>query len=207
MYSTCVCTMMTTSCQRGRAYSLWRSAAELINVNYSYLHIISQHVWVVDDKRIRQFCSEFVYSSLFDRMITWPSDADDYCRWTEKRLSWHSRILQRLRNSKNYTVSVGGRLQDKVHHLCIALACALWRHVNVAVHIHFGHRLQSWWTSTIYAEETYHLTARLGGRWQEKSTDIVLLWIHVQFSTWQNDCLAVRRWQLLSIDGKTPKLA
>jgi len=133
-----------------------------------------------------------MYSSLLDRMIAWPSDADDYCRLTAKRLSWHSRILQREMNSYKCTASVGGRLSDKlrlVHHSCIALACALWPHVNTAVHIHFRDRLQSGGTSTIaiYAEETCYPTARLRGRWQELSIDVVFLWIHVQLSTWQND--------------------
>jgi len=54
-----------------------------------------------------------MYSSLLDRMIAWPSDADNYCRLTAKRLSWHIRILQRVRNSNNNTVSVGGRFQAK----------------------------------------------------------------------------------------------
>jgi len=120
-----------------------------------WLHVTPQHVWVVDEKRNRyMLCSsEFMYSCLLYGMIAWPCVADDCCRMTAKRQSWHSRILQHLQHSNNYTVSVGGRLQDKsteVRHSCIALACALWRHVNMAVHIHLRDWLQISWTSTLH---------------------------------------------------------
>jgi len=116
MYSACVYSM--TTCQPGRAYSLSCSSESWWTLTIAILakrHLTSQHVWVIDDKYNREMESprEFVYSSVLDRMLTWPSDADDNRRLTTKRLNWRYRIGQYVRNSNNCTMSLGGRFQAK----------------------------------------------------------------------------------------------